>query len=254
MSRKLIKIIVLGLALVALLAGTVGCEGFPSPPSGTSSSGGGLVFSQQNVGIWVTGEGKVSVVPDVAILSLGVEAQATVVAEAQSQAAAAMEAVLRELDNYGVAERDIKTQQFNISPVRKWVEDKEVLIGYRVNNMLIAKVREVANAGIIIDAVVRAGGDNIRINSISFSVDDPTDYYKEAREKAMADAELKAKQLAKSGGVKLGEPIYINESGGYVPIVREYFAEAMPAPAAVTPVSPGETEIRLMVQVVYSIK
>lgn len=254
MSRKLIKIIVLGLALVALLAGTVGCEGFPSPPSGTSSSGGGLVLSQQNVGIWVTGEGKVSVVPDVAILSLGVEAQATVVAEAQSQAAAAMEAVLRELDNYGVAERDIKTQQFNISPVRKWVEDKEVLIGYRVNNMLIAKVREVANAGIIIDAVVRAGGDNIRINSISFSVDDPTDYYKEAREKAMADAELKAKQLAKSGGVKLGEPIYINESGGYVPIVREYFAEAMPAPAAVTPVSPGETEIRLMVQVVYSIK
>jgi len=254
MSRKLIKIIVLGVALVTLVAGTVGCDSLPSPSSGASSFGDGLVFSQQNVGIWVTGEGKVSVAPDVAVLSLGVEAQATVVAEAQSQAAAAMAAVFRELDSYGVAGRDIETQQFNISAVRKWVEDKEVLIGYRVNNMLIAKVREVADAGIIIDAVVRAGGDNIRINSISFSVDDPTDYYKEAREKAMADAELKAKQLAKSGGVKLGEPIYINESGGYVPIVREYFAEAMPAPAAVTPVSPGETEIRLMVQVVYSIK
>jgi len=89
-------------------------------------------------------------------------------------------------------------------------------------------------------------------------VDDPSAYYKEAREKAIADAKAKAKQLADLADVKLGKPIYINEAGGYIPIIREYPARAeaipVPAPAPPTPISPGETEVRLTVQVVYSIK
>ena len=65
---------------------------------------------------------------------------------------------------------------------------------------------------------------------------------------------IKAKQLASSGSVKLGAPTYISESSGYIPVPRYY--EAAPAPAALptTPISPGETEIQLTVQVVYSIK
>ena len=73
----------------------------------------------------------------------------------------------------------------------------------------------------------------------------------------MADAEAKAEQLADLAGVKLCKPIYISESGGYIPIIREYaaMAEGIPVPApAPPPISPGETEVRLTVQVVYSIK
>jgi len=122
--------------------------------------------------------------------------------------------------------------------------------------MVTAKVRRVEDTGAIIEATARAGGDYIRINSISFTVDDPSPYHKEAREKAMADAEAKAKQLADYGDVKLGQPTYINESGGIIPIIREYAARApVPAPAAsAPPISPGETEIQLSVQVVYSIR
>ena len=246
------------LALVVLIVGAVGCESL-SPPS-TTSAERGMVFSQQNTGIWVTGEGKVTVVPDVAVLSLGVEAQAATVDEAQSQAAAAMYAVVRELDNYGVAQKDIKTRQFSIYPVKKWVpdEEKEVLIGYRVSNMVTAKIRKIEDTGDVIDSVTRAGGDYIRINSINLTVDDPTKYHQEAREKAMADAEDKARQLADASGVKLGSPTYINESGGIIPVPRYYGAvEAAPMPAPApppTPIAPGETEISLTVQVVYSIK
>jgi len=205
----------------------------------------------------VTGEGKVTVVPDVAILNLGVEAQATTVAEAQQQAAEAMDAVIEELDEHGVAKKDIKTQHYSIYPVKRWENDKEILIGYRVNNMVTTKIREVDDTGIIIDAVARAGGDYIRINGISFTVDDPTAYYEEAREKAIADAETKAEQLADLADVRLGKPIYINEAGGYIPIIREYpaRAEGIPVPApAPTPISPGETEVSLIIQVAYSIK
>jgi len=257
MKRNLLRFGLI-LALVSITVGTVGCESL-SPPS-TTSAQRGMVFSQQSTGIWVTGEGKVTVVPDVAVLSLGVEAQAATVAEAQGQMAAAMDAVFRELGNYGVAQKDIKTRHFSIYPVRKWVpkEEKEVFIGYRVNNMVTAKIREIEDTGGVIDSVTRAGGDYIRINSINLTVDDPTKYHQEAREKAMADAEDKAKQLADASGVKLGSPTYINESGGITPVPRFYGAvEAAPMPAPApppTPIAPGETEISLTVQVVYSIK
>ena len=255
MKRNLLPFISLALLSAIIAVSTAGCDGFAAPsPKATSS---GAILSQQSTGIWVTGEGKVSVVPDVAILSLGVEAQAANIAEAQNQAATSMNAVVGELDRHGVASKDIKTQQFSIYPVRRWVKEKEeeVLVGYRVNNMVTAKVRKVKDTGTIIDAAARAGGDYTRINSISFTVDDPANYLNEAREKAMADAGAKAKQLADLGGVRLGSPIYINESGGFLPAPREFamMAEAA-APAPPTPISPGETEIRLSVQVVYYIK
>ena len=256
-NRK--SLLVLVAVLLAVAFGAVGCETLspPSSSSGASSLVGGI-FNQQNTGIWVTGEGKVSAVPDVAVLSLGVEVQSSSVAEAQSYAATTMTAVVNELDNFGVAEKDIKTSQFSIAPVRRWSEKdgREILIGYRVTNTVTARVRNIDDTGAIIDAAARAGGDYIVINSISFTVDEPSAYYEEARELAMADAKAKAEQLADLGKVKLGRPTYISESGAYVPVVREFYAEAaMSVPAAPsTPISAGETEIRLSVQVVYSIE
>lgn len=253
MKRNLLLAICLTLVVIAV--GTTGCSSGVVPTEGVLGDKG-IILSQQNTGIWVSGEGKVNVVPDVAILNLGVEAQAATVAEAQRQAAEAMEAVMAELDEHGVAEKDIKTQRYSIYPVRRWERDKEILIGYRVTNMVTAKIRKVDDAGSIIDAVAKVGGDYIRINSIAFTVDDPTTYYEEAREKAMADAKAKAKQLAKLGGVSLGKPIYISEGGVYIPVPRDYYlkGEAEGAPVPTTPISPGETEIRLTVQVVYSIE
>ena len=243
-----IGLIAIGIAII-----TTGCEGFgaPSVPKASVSS----VSVSQNTGIWVTGEGSVSVVPDIAILSLGVEAQEDTVGAAQSQAATAMDAVVRELRDNGIADKDISTQHFSISPVRRWVPEKEreELLGYRVNNMATVKVRNVEDIGEIIDDAARAAGDLFRVNNISFTVEDPAKYYEEAREKAMADAEAKAKQLADAAGVRLDQPTYINESGG-VPIVRDFGVKSYAEAAPTTPISPGETEIRLSVQVVYGIR
>ena len=243
--------LIIGLALIIITLGATGCDTITPPASSGVPS---AASSQQNTGIWVTGEGKVTAVPDIAILSLGVEAQADTTAQAQSDASVAMDAVFRELDAHDVADKDIQTRHFSIYPVRRWVpeEEKEVLIGYRVSNMVTAKIREADKTGTIIEAVARVSGDYIRINDISFTVDDPAPYQQEAREKAMADAEAKAKQLADAAGVKLGTPTYINESSGYTTVFRGdiAFAEAAPAP----PISPGETEISLNVQVAYSIR
>ena len=239
-------LVAMSLALVLAIVGLVGC-------SAGSATVGTIDLRNQQEGIWVNGEGKVTVTPDIATLSLGVSAQAKTVAEAQSQAAEAMNKVMAALTDNGVAEKDIQTQHFSIDQVTKWDQDKqeEIVIGYRVTNMVTAKIRELDKVGSIIDAVAAAGGDFTRINNIVFSVDDPSPYYTEARGKAMADAQAKAEQIAGLSGVKLGKPTYISE-GTIYPVYPTMYKEAAGAPAP-TPISPGELELTLNVQVVYAI-
>ena len=243
--------LVIALALVGLGGCTSGATGEGGLPSGLKVS-----LGNQQEGIWVSGRGEVTAAPDITILQLGISAQRASVAEAQSEAATAMDKVMTALSESGIASKDVQTQQFSIQQVIKWDQDKQeqVIIGYRVDNMVMAKIREIDKTGSIIDAVAVAGGDNTRIDNIGFSVDDPSPYRKEARDKAMADAKAKAEQLANLSGVKLGKPTYISESISY-PVYPSYVTPAapMPSPAPVTPISPGEMKISLDIQVVYAI-
>jgi uncharacterized protein YggE len=257
-------LVVVGLALLAGLV-LAGCtaQGSTTAENGLGSTnqlaGASYVLGDnaQQTGIWVSGTGEVSVVPDVAILLMGVEAQEASVSEAQSEAADAMNEVMAALASNGVASEDIQTQWYSIAPATKWIEDtrEEITIGYRVSNTVRAKIRNIESVGTIIDAVAGAGGDLTRVSSISFTVDDPDPYYDQAREEALADAMDKAEQIAQIAGVGLGKPFYISETGGVVP-PRPYpamdygYAEGA---KATTPISAGEIEISLTVQMAYSI-
>jgi len=235
------------------LVGLVGCTS-----EGTSGielpSGLRINVGNQQEGIWVNGHGEVNAAPDITSLQLGIEAQKASVAEAQTEAAISMGKVMTALRAGEVADKDIQTQYFSIQQVTRWDEDKQqqIVIGYRVINTVMAKIRDIAKTGSIIDAVAEAGGDFTRIDNISFSIDDPSEYRKEARDKAIADAGAKAEQLANLSGVKLGKPTYISESISY-PVYPPPIRVAEAAPAPVTPISPGETKISLDIQVVYAI-
>ena len=264
-------LIVVILVIAIALIGIMGCElqapsetatPVTAPPSGetkTITTSPVIQNSSQQTGIWVNGYGKVSATPDLANLSLGIEAQATTVSEARNQAAEAMDKVLATLKDSGIDEKDIRTSRFSIYPVRKWDRqtEEEKLVGFRVSNMVDAKIRELEKVGQIIDSVAEAGGDLTRIQGISFTVEDPTSYYNEARGKAFADAKAKAQQLASLAGITLGKVTYITESSGYysprmeMPVMVE---KALGAPAPITPISPGEQEISVSVQVGYAIE
>ena len=259
MKRNLLFAI--SLALVVAMVGWCGCNTDGTALGKLSS----IQLNSQQEGIWVSGQGKVTAVPDLATLRLGIEAQEASVAEAQTQAAEAMDKVMAALIDNGVAEKDIQTQYFSIRQVTKWNREteEETVIGYKVTNKVTAKIRDVDyesrpldyRVGIIIDAVATAGGDLTRIDSIGFSIDDPSAYYEEARGKAMADAEAKAEQLANLAGVKLGKPTYIAEGISYPIHPEEILIKGgmAPAPMPPTPISPGEIEITLTVRVAYAI-
>jgi hypothetical protein len=233
--------LVLSLAALLSVLGLAGCSTLPT--------------SNQSTGIIVSGKGKVSVVPDLAVLSLGVQAMANTVEQAQSQASAAMNAVVNAVKAEGVADKDIKTQYYSIQQITRYdpsTQQQEVT-GYSVTNTATVKVRSVADTGAIIDAVAKAGGDNTRINSLSFTIDDPANYENSARQLAIAEASAKAKQIADLAGVKLGNAIYITESGGYIPLPSKSVNVSAPD-AGQTPISAGEMEITMTVQITYSIK
>lgn len=253
------------LALLVVSVGVSGCypvqlgaaHSMPAPMSDVKLGDQfGVIWSQQQVGLWVTGEGKAKATPDTTLLTLGIEAESATVAQAQQQAANAMDAVMKVLKGKGVADKDIQTQGFSIYPVRRWLEkeQREVTTGYRVNNNVTAKIRDLDKVGSTIDAVTQAGGDLTRISGINFLVDDPAPYYKEARDKAVADAIAKAKQMAGASGVMLGRLIYISENAVYIPSVRNVYMDAAKAAAPTsTPISLGELEYQLNIQMVYEI-
>jgi len=243
---------VIGAGLMVLLACTVlagslllgGCTSTAPSVSGGNSQ----------TGIWVSGTGKTTAVPDVAVLQLGVEARASTVKQAQSDAAAAMNSVMDALSANGVASKDIQTLVFSIAPVTKWVQDtnEQITVGYVVTNTVTAKVGDTGQVGTVVDAVAAAGGNMTRVQGISFKVDDPTPYYSTARVKAVADAQAKAKQMAALGNVTLGKLTYMSESS-YLPSSAPVAYMADKAGGA-TPISPGETEITITVQMAFDIR
>ena len=253
MMKKRI-VVMAALALLVPMLALSGCTG-----AGTSAvSTPNVNLGGQQHGIWVTGRGEVQAIPDVAILRLGVQAQALSVAAAQQQANEAMDKVMMALSDNNVAEKDIQTTGFNIWQQSRWDPDtqQEILTGYEVSNTLEVKVRVVDAVGTVLDAVVMGGGDYIRINGIQFEVDDPSAYLEEAREKAMGDAKAKAIQLADLADASLGKPLFITE--GYqtpsVSVSRGYqTVGAMDEAAGAPSISPGETTIVATVQIAYDI-
>lgn len=255
------------LAMALLLGACVSAPGAAPAPGATASYIIPSTSSSQQTGLWVNGEGKVTFTPDIALLTLGIESQEKTVALAQSKARDAMTRVLATLKDKNVADKDIRTQTFSIQPVTQFIQaqqfpvpqpGREVIVGYRVSNTVVVKIRKIADAGQIIDAVSEAGGDLTRINNIGFTMDDFTPLRAQARELAVKDGVARAKQIAEAAGIALGKPIYINESGGFVPQpvqFRSFGMAAAAAPAAApTPISAGEVELSVSVQMVFEMK
>jgi uncharacterized protein YggE len=92
---------------------------------------------------------------------------------------------------------------------------------------------------------------------VSFSIDDTSALYGQARQKAVDEAKQRAGQLADAAGVSVGGVLSMNESVQSSPHQYGYdraaSAAAAPAAAAPTPIEPGSQELQLRVQVVFEL-
>ncbi|MBI5287649.1 MAG: SIMPL domain-containing protein [Chloroflexi bacterium] len=210
----------------------------------------------QTHGISVSGQGKIAGKPDLANISLGVSALAPTVAEARTQAATSLGAMIDSMKANGVDEKDIQTSSLSIYPEYNYMNDgRQELRGFRVQNTVNAKIRDIDKTGEIVDEAVDAGGNDTTINGISFSIENPDELKKQAREEAVADARARAETLASAAGVSLGDAINISESSYAPPVFYEgrAAADAAGAPAPETPIEAGELDVTVDVSITFAI-
>ncbi len=205
----------------------------------------------------ITGEGRVRAEPDIAQFSVGVSVLRDTVARAQADASGAMTAVLTSLKGNGVAEADIRTDYFSVYPEYAYKpEGDQELRGFRVNNSVTAIVRDLDTLSTVVDDAIGAGGNDITVNGITFSIEDTDALQDQARELATADARAKAERLAELTGVDLGAVITVSEGGGAPTPYFDQFGRGGGAQAAAvpTPIGGGQIEIVMNVFVTYSLK
>jgi uncharacterized protein YggE len=205
--------------------------------------------------ISVPGIGRVSVQPDIATLRLGVLVVRQTAAAARESAAATMTAVLEAISAKGVAKRDLRTALLSLNPVTDYSpETGPRVTGYQAANSVSVTVRDLAQAGALIDAALAAGATSM--DGLDFSVDDPSAAEEQARQLAMADAKRRAQTIATASGVTLGAVVGVQEGdrgGAPVPYPMAR-AMAFKAEAADTPVEAGSQEIVVSVSVAYAIE
>lgn len=204
--------------------------------------------------ISVNGSGKVTLDPDIATINIGVHTENTNAQEAVAQNNEDAQAVIDALKGFGIADKDIQTSNFSIYPRQDYDNEGQVRgITYVVDNSVMVKVRDLESIGAVLDATVKAGANSI--NGIQFSVEDPSAAYEAALGVAVESARNRAEVLAQAAGVELGEVQTISTYIGGVP--TPYYGDIRimaEAAAAEVPISPGQTDITVDVNVVYFIQ
>lgn len=201
----------------------------------------------------VSGTGTVYLTPDIAYIYVGVETHDADISKALADNNVQAQAVVDALKNLGVAPEDIQTSNFSIWSMEDYDEMGQQYMKYVVTNNVYITVRDLSNLGNLLSTVVASGANTI--NSITFDVSDKAAAQSEARQKAMADANALASELADTAGVRLGDiqtltytdyyPTYYSGMGG---------GGAASAPNASVPIQVGQLEVSVTVNVTYGIK
>lgn len=203
--------------------------------------------------IVVSGTGRVVVEPDIAELRLGVAISRDSVADARSEAARTMTAILAAVRAAGVAERDVRTTLLAVQPRYDYREGKSpTLAGYELSNVVEVTVRDLATLGEVVDGALRAGATSM--DGLSFHLDDPTEPERTARTAAVAVARARAEVLAAAAGVTIsGVSDIVEGAASPVPYPRAKAERMMLAADSATPVTAGTSEIAVTVTVTFRI-
>jgi len=205
--------------------------------------------------ITVTGIGEASAAPDMMILRIGVVAEGKTASTALKENSRKMSALIDTLKGAGVESRDIQTSGLSINPQYDYSANrsKPRLVGYQASNGVTVRLRDLENAGAVLDDAVSAGANTL--NGVSFGFADTQPLQDKARRNAVANAKAKAKLLTDEAGVGLGEVMEIRESGGSSPRPQPMMMEArMASDSVAAPIEAGESSISARVTIVYRLK
>lgn len=201
----------------------------------------------------VTGEGRVEVKPDLAVVSAGVTSTGPTVQAAQDGLNKNINRVSDSIKALGVKPEDIQTTNYNVNPQYDFSSGTQRVNGYQASSNLSIKIRNLDNANAVIDAATKNGAT--QVGGLSFEISDKTQAENQAREKAVADAKAKAESAAKIAGFRLGKLLNYSEgfSGVTPPMPLRTLSVDMKEQAA-TQVEPGSNQIIVTVTLSYEVQ
>ncbi len=262
MHRPLSSLVVAVTAAAFLLAAAA-CSAPPAPVAAASSAPAASASTTrlaQVAGssdslpatISVNGVGAVSAAPDVAYVQLGVETINADPAAAVKESTDKMAAVMAALAAQGIPAEAIQTVSYDMTLEQVPNQDGQPSgeIRYHVGNIVRIKVTDLSKTAAVLSTALEAGANTV--SGVEFGVLDPVALQVQARDKAIADAQAKATQLANGFGAKLGPIHNVNEFSGPMPTAARFDTSAAVANAAV-PVSPGQLTVTIEVQATYDI-
>lgn len=215
--------------------------------------------------ISTTGTGIVTVEPDMATFSVGMEARNEELKPAQDEVTEEANAITAMLIEAGVEESDIKTTSYRVTPENKYDRNGNfVSIEHYVVRMSISvTVHDIDLVGELLDQSVALGADFV--SSITFSISDPDPHIQEARKLAIADAKQKAEDYAFGSDSTLTGLFSLWESSSPQPTARDSaasdaapMAESMDMDVAMesnpVDISAGTTTIIVRVETTWTIE
>jgi uncharacterized protein YggE len=236
MSKQLRALLVVGVASVIAT---------PLASAATASAADAATHTRT---ITVVGTGEVHGTPDVADLVIGVSGRGDTATDVLARIADRAQKVIDTLHDAGVSDDDIQTADLSVQPT---FDDHGKVTGYQATNTVDARIHDLSKAGGIVDAAAAKAGDDINVQSISFSIDDDSALLAAARTKATKRARAQAEQLASGAGVEVGDVRSITEQSSATPLS---YARDAAGQAASTPVMPGSETLSVQATVVFSIR
>ncbi len=203
----------------------------------------------------ISGSGKVTATPNIAVTNVGLVTEKSDVATAQQENSEKMNALIAALKELKIKDEDIRTTQYQIYPKYSYEEKKgSAITGYSVSQSVEVKIRDLKNISAVLARAGEAGAN--QVSGITFTIDEPKNLRAQAREEAVKDAKDKAAKLAEQLGVKLGRVITFSESGGgQTPEPRlMYMKEGIGGGDSAPDIQSGSLEIISNVDVTFELK
>ncbi|MEP6638707.1 MAG: SIMPL domain-containing protein [Chloroflexota bacterium] len=201
--------------------------------------------------ITVSASGKVTVVPDVARINLGVTTAKPTVKAVREAGAKSMTDIIAAIKGLGIADADIQTTNLSLNP-QYGNGTTPKIVGFQISEQIQVTVRDLDKAGDVVDAAAAKGATDV--NGISFEFADPVKVQNDARAAAVRAARTSAQSMAAAGNVTLGDVLSITDATPVSPIFYGYGAiRGAAIPDVATPVQPGTQDLSATVTVIFAI-
>ena len=181
--------------------------------------------------IVTSGQGEVSVAPDMAELNMELRAVNKDGNKAKRELDQQFNQLLDELALLNIQKKAIIASSLQLTPQYDYATEKRKFVGYRAVQKITITINKLDQLNQVLDTALTAGID--QLGRVNLKVADETSYQKQSRQQAINQSKAIAKELALAYGARLGPIIQINYRGSDIqypqPLMKRQRSEKMMA-------------------------